>query len=362
MSLENMLSHDNLAELFESALPDFVLAFAFFTSLIYAVLSKRFEHQRSAITMSAALGIAFSIALVWWEQANGYSVKDLGPIVVGFAILVLAFVMYQAIRMVGGTWAGASMTLGMTILIASILGIKVPIDTGIINSLMGLALIFGLMAFFVHHHGHFAPPRFPSAYRNAEAANVRHDMTDLYRDRCLSDNISKKLRTLEKEGDLLHERPQVAGDVLVQLKRMLPAEGYLTERMAQLRAKAHRIRNGHIARLEETKHVFANLPTEIKKKASADLIASYKQTVGMDKRLERLDQTVAENERRIRLLTQQAALYTANYEHEKLHDALKAAEKLQHHNGRLFNIIERTEKKLVMMAQKIAEEVQQNES
>ena len=67
MSLENLLSYANLAELFESALPDFVLAFAFFTSLVYAVLGKRFEHQRSAAMMSAAIGFTLSIGLVWWE-------------------------------------------------------------------------------------------------------------------------------------------------------------------------------------------------------------------------------------------------------------------------------------------------------
>jgi len=54
---------------------------------------------------------------------------------------------------------------------------------------------------------------------------------------------------------------------------MLPAQGYLTERMAQLRAKAHQVRNGHIARLAETRQVFEKLPTAAKKKASAELAA-----------------------------------------------------------------------------------------
>ena len=269
--------------------------------------------------------------------------------------------MYQSVRMVGGSWAGAGITLGMSMLIASILGLKVPIDAGIINNIMGAALIFGLMAFLLHQHGHGAQVHFPSVSRNHGVADIRRNMTNLYRDRCLSNRITKRMRQVRKEADLLHEHPKQAGDVMLQIRRMLPAEGYLTDRMAQLRAKAHRFRNGHIARLEETKHVFRNLPTDIKKKAAAELIARYKQTVGMDKRLERLDKAVAENERRICQLTQQAALYTANYEHQKLHDALKAAENLQQHNDKLFKIIERTEKKLVMIAQKIAQEVQQDE-
>jgi len=79
-----LLANLNLSEWLESLLPDFVLAFAFFTSLTYAVLGKRFEQQRPAIAMSAAIGFALSIGLVWWEQSNGFSIKDLGPIAIGY--------------------------------------------------------------------------------------------------------------------------------------------------------------------------------------------------------------------------------------------------------------------------------------
>ena len=359
MSLENLLSYTHLAELSESALPDFVLAFAFFTALVYAVLGKRFEHQRSAITMSLAIGLAFSTGLIWWEHANGYSIKDLGPIAIGFALLVLAFVMYQSIRIVGGSWAGAGITLGISMLIASILGLKVPIDAGIINNIMGAALIFGLMAFLLHQHGHGAQVHFPSVSRNHGVADVRRNMTNLYRDRCLSNRITKSMRQVRKEADLLNEHPEQAGDVMLQIRRMLPAQGYLTERMAQLRTKAHRIREGHIARLEETKHVFRKLPTEVKKKASLELVHLYKRMIGTDSRLERLDKAVAENERRIRQLTQQAEVYSAQHEFQKLIECLKSAEKLQHHNSRLFRIIERTEAKLAEATQKVAQEVQE---
>jgi hypothetical protein len=359
MNLENLFAYENLTGLFESALPDFVLSFAFFTSLVYAVLGKRFEHQRSAITMSAAIGLALSIGLIWWEQANGYSIKDLGPMAIGFALLVLAFVMYQSVRMVGGSWAGAGITLGISMLIASILGLGVPIDAGIINSLMGAALIFGLMAFLLHQHGHLTPVHFPPISRGHGVAEVRRNMTDLYRDRCLSKRITKSMRQVRKEADLLNEHPERAGDVVLQIRRMLPAEGYLTERMAQLRAKAHRVREGHIARLAETKHVFRELPTEMKKKASLELVEGYKKMAGIDTRLERLDRAVAENERRIRELTRQAEVYSANHEFQKLNDCLRAAEKLQHHNSRLFGIIERTEVKLAAVAQKVAQEVQE---
>jgi hypothetical protein len=167
------------------------------------------------------------------------------------------------------------------------------------------------------------------------------------------------MRNLRRQADDLSKHPQSAGNVLVQLKRMLPAEGYLTERMAQLRAKAYRIREGHVARLKETRQVFANLPISAKKKASADLASRYNQLIGIDTRLERLDRAVAENEHRIRELTSQAQKYTADYDFQKLNDTLKAAQKLQHHNSRLFKIINRTENKLTSIAKKIALEAKE---
>lgn len=169
-------------------------------------------------------------------------------------------------------------------------------------------------------------------------------MSSLYRDHILSDRLSKNFRTLRKESKLLEEHPEEATDVMLQLKRILPAEGWLTERMAQLRAKAYQVRNGHIARLEETKDVFRNLPTQAKKKAAAQLMEGYSKIIGIDNRLERLDKTVAEVEIRIREITKQAAISTQKYEFKKLPDLLKAAEKLQHHNSKLLNLIKHYEK------------------
>jgi hypothetical protein len=112
MRPERLFDNLNLHQWLESLVPDFILSFAFFTSLVYAVLGKRFDHQKPAIAMSVSIGFALSIGLVWWEQANGLSIKNLGPIAIGFAILVLSFVMYQSIKKVGGIWAGAGITIG----------------------------------------------------------------------------------------------------------------------------------------------------------------------------------------------------------------------------------------------------------
>ena len=106
--------HGNL---FDTLLPDFVLGFAFFTSVIYAVLSRRFGQQRPAVVMSAALGLALAVGLVWWEYVNGFSIKHLGPIAAGFAVIILGGVLYQALRQAGGSLAGAGIARGGCLLV-----------------------------------------------------------------------------------------------------------------------------------------------------------------------------------------------------------------------------------------------------
>ncbi|NLF02799.1 MAG: hypothetical protein GX601_17670 [Anaerolineales bacterium] len=112
MRLANPFPELALGELLDTLLPDFVLAFAFFTALAYAVSGKRFDRQRPAIVMSAVIGLSLTVRLVWWERQNDLSIRDLGPLAVGFAIIILASVMYQAIRQTGGSWAGVGTLWG----------------------------------------------------------------------------------------------------------------------------------------------------------------------------------------------------------------------------------------------------------
>lgn len=337
------------ADTIENLLPDFILAFTFFTALVYAVLGKRFEQQRPAIAMSAAMGFALSVGLVWWERSNGFSIRDLGPIAIGFSIIILAFVMYQSIRQVGGSWAGAGIALGASILIAEILGMNLVVSNQIIQTTIVVALIMGVMAFLHHQHVHPSSPRL-----RAIRPENKPDMSRLFRERHLSHALERRLNGIKRRSETLNEHPEAASDIVQQIRRMLPAEGYLTERMARLRAKAHQVRNGHIARIEETRHVFAKLPTSAKKKAAAELAAGYNQIIGIDTRLERLDEAIAENEKRIRELTQKAQDRATGYDHRGLTDCLKHAEKLQKHNSHLFKTIERTEAKLTALAKQVA--------
>jgi len=349
MRLEDWWDHWHLEELLESYLPDFILAFAFFTSVVYATLGKRFEQQRPAIAMSTAIGLALSLGLVWWEQANDFSIKNLGPIAVGFAILLLAFIMYESIRHVGGSWAGAGIAFGASLLVAGVLGMRIPIYAEAFQALAAILLVIGVSVLLLRHRGHTSLPRI-----RVEPSRPNPDLSRLYRERHLSHEIERRLNGIRRQSATLRDRPERAGDIVRQIRQILPAEGYLTERMANLRAKAHQIRNGHIARLDETRHVYANLPRSAKKRAAAELTAAYNQVVGMDTRLERLDKAVAETETRIREATRRAQDRTMQYDHRGLVDCLKDAERLQKHNSRLFKTIERTEARLTAVAKQIA--------
>jgi len=357
MRIFNFYHNDIIMEFMETALPDFILAFTFFTSAVFAVLNKHFGQRRPAIGVSAAIGFALATGLIWWEQATGLSIRDLGPIAVGFAIIILAFVMYKAIHQIGGSWAGAAIAFGASIMVAKLLELKIPIDPEVIQAVMLVALIVGILALVNYTHGHSAY----SQRRVYEVPIIRHDMSDLYQGRRLSNRLKDQFRKLRHESKDLSEHPEQKSQILLQLKRILPAEGYLTEKMAQLRTKAHQIRNGHIARLEETRQVFTKLPVSAKKKAAAELISRYKQIAGIDTRLERLDGAVAETERRVRDLTKQAEQYATNYNYKKLDQTLNVAEKLQSHNSKLLKSIQHTEQKLSAIAQKVANEVKQIE-
>ena len=351
MARSNLLEYVVSGDWLDTVLPDFVLSFAFFTALIYAVLGRRLGMQRPAIAVSAALGAALASGLVWWEQANGISIRNLGPIAAGFALIVLAGVIYQSIRHVGGNWAGAGIALGACILVGWAVGIDWPVAPEIMQTVAGATLTVGILAFLLHRRGAIGHMRVPAA----EFDGFRHDMSDLTEGRTMSDRLTRGFRHLRQEAGSLFERPQEAGDVMLQLRRMLPAEGWLTERMARLRAKAHYARKGHVARIEDLRDVIGKLPPQGKAKVGKELAARFKE-LKIDVRIERLDRLVTSTERRVRDLTQEAQALLAKHDHQKLVEVLKAAEKTQHHCSKLISLIERTEKKLLDAAAAAAQQ------
>lgn len=356
MSFPDSLSLFPIGRFFESLLPDFILAFMFFTALVYAVLGRKFDHQRSAVAMSVAVGLALSMGLVWWEAQSGLSVRNLGPIAIGFAVILLGMIMFQGIRQTGGSWAGAGIAMGASILIAWILGVDWPIAPAVIQSLAIVGLLAGIIAFFLHRHVPSSGYHWVPANVQPELAGIRHDMSDLYEDRRMDQRVGDALTHLRARTDSLSVHREQAPDFMAQLRRVLPAEGWLTERLAALRARAHVIRKGHLDRIDELHHVIGKLPREVRRKAEQELAARYDE-LHMDKRLERLDAAVAENERRIRDLTREAEAAVTHNDYRKLADLLDAARKLQTHNGKLFTLIEHSEQRLIQASQRVAKDV-----
>ena len=141
---------------------------------------------------------------------------------------------------------------------------------------------------------------------------------------------------------------------MLQFRRILPAEGYLTERLAALRERAYQMRKGHVTRIEEIRGVISKLPPKEQHELGEELAARFKE-LKLDIRLERLDRACAEAERRIRELTKDAAEALQRHEYPKVTRLLESASKLQAHNTRLFKIIDRTETKLITLAQRVTQ-------
>ena len=255
------------------------------------------------------------------------------------------------IRGVGGTWAGGGIAIGASLVVAWVLDIQWGLNAHIIQTVVVVALVVGVIAFLIHTKGGHG--RFLMAPTSNETASVRHDMSDLYDNRRVAKGLQRGLRRVRREADHLHEQPEDASDVMSQLRRMLPAEGWLTERMAQLRAKAHGVREGHVARIEEIRHVFAKLSTKEKKAASQEMAERFKE-LQLDQRLERLDKSVAANEQQVKQLTRQAQQALTQRDYKNLSHLLKAAEKLQKHNSGLLKFIERAEHRLSVIAKHAA--------
>lgn len=344
-------------DLYQSYLPDFLIAFAFFTAVIYGVMGKRLGAGRPAVAVSAAMGLALSIGLVWWEYEKGITIRQLGPIAVGFALLLLAGVLYQAIKNIGGGWAGAALALGVCILIGWLAGLNWSIDTRVVQSITTALLTVGILAFLLHRHGALLTTgragRPVNRPNTAEFADIHHDMSDLEEDKNAANWLDKGFRNLKNKARSLDERPQDAGNIMVQLQRMLPAEGYLTQRLARLREKAHRIRVGHIARIDELQKAIAHMPAIARRQAGSELAAMYKR-LKFDTRIERLERAVAANENRVRELTQQAQDLLQRQDHRGLVSVLDQATKLQKHNASLLRNLAQTEKRLLAAAAEVA--------
>jgi len=297
------------------------------------------------------------VGLVWWEQQNGLSIRNLGPVAIGFAVILLGMVMFQGIRQTGGSWAGAGIAFGGSILVAWVLGFQWPVASEIIQAIAVVALTVGVLAFLLHSHGITKPGiNICPVTANNDQTDIRHDMSNLYNDDKVGQRLEAGFGQLRQQAKSLAEHPQYATDMAEQIRRILPAEGWLTRRLAKLREHAHLIKKGHLHRIDELKDAMKNMPAAMKKTLKTQLHETIRE-LHIDKRLERLDKAVAENERRIRNLTIEAGQALGKQDYAHLDNILKDAERLQFHNDKLFKTIMRTEKKLFKAAAEITKKV-----
>lgn len=91
MRPENPFEQLAIGELFETLLPDFVLASAFFPALAYAVFGNRFSRQRPAVDLDegevvsvpaalATIGRGFSAAGWEWSAFHGCDLPSPGAL------------------------------------------------------------------------------------------------------------------------------------------------------------------------------------------------------------------------------------------------------------------------------------------
>ena len=283
---------------FDGLLLDFVLAFAFFTAVTYAVFGKRFGRRPSVVMVSVSIGLALSGGLVLWERRTGLSLKNLGAWALGAAALVL-----------------------------------------------GVSVI----ALFLRHRRKQVPAARASR-ADRDVVEIRHDVSDLYRDRQVGRQLLQGFRDLKERVAFLPERPMDSQAIMKSLQRMLPAEGGLLERLSRLREKVTLLRKGHLDRIRELQDVMKGLPPDARRRASRELSARYDE-LGLDLRLERLDKKAEAIEKKTRDVLRDAEACLASREYDGLHRMLERAEKLRKHGDKLFEGIDRTEKKLLAVAE-----------
>lgn len=330
---------------------DFTLAFIFFTALCFAVLVKRFDHRRSAAAMAAALGASLALGLVAWEVQSGWRIQSLGPVAAGLALLVLAAVIHQAIRRIGGDWAGAAIALGAAAMIGTVLNMPWPIADRTVGAVAVLILILGAGMWWLHHTPSSPSnliSRFQGDRRPALAAfkNTRRQVHDLDDVRRLERQLDRSMDELGQQVRKPDDSPSAVAAIRQKLNEMIPAEGVLTRRLADLRSRAVFAERGHLARLRKLTAEIPKMTPEQARQAAMQVRQAYK-AAGFYRRIERLDAAAVQAERKIQRLTAQAEAYANIGQTKPMQKLIEDATKLQHQVDRLFSQIERDERKLL---------------
>lgn len=369
MTKTTLLAWTSIPGFAEPVWIDLALAFTFFTAVTFATLVRRFEHRRSAIAISVALGAALATALIRWMVHHGWSLQHIGPLAAAIVVLVIAIVLTQLLKV-------NEKSTGL-IFVMVIIGVVAMFANRWEVSSRGLlapAVITLILAAFMFskpkHRKGITPPAINSRsiikQRSSKSKprvleRATPNVRDLEQGRRQSQALQRGLRRSRRQADRLNEHPKDAQNVLLQLRRMLPTEGRLTNRLAQLREQHHYARKGHIARIKQLRQAINNLNPSQKKQVADEIRRQYTEAK-LATRLERLDKTAADVEARIRQLTGAAEQAAARYDQRRLHSLLKEAESLQKHTTKLFALIEQSQKQLDALALRAAAQASQRGS
>jgi hypothetical protein len=173
--------------------------------------------------------------------------------------------------------------------------------------------------------------------------NKNLDIEDQARE--FSSEISGELDTIKKDLSKLDSDPQSAAHIKKRIERIIPQSGLLTEKMAELRKKAMLIKNGSIHKVNQLSRIIENTPVAERKGFNARIKDIYKE-INFDKRIERLDNSAAVIEKRIRRILSRSVQLLNSNDIEGLNKLLSRAKRLQDHNTKLIASIERSERRL----------------
>lgn len=348
---------------------DFLIALVFFTALAYAVLARRLGHARSAAAASAALGFALSLGLVAWEIKGGWRIADLGPIAAGFALIIIAAVVYHAMQKVGGRWAGVLTALGAAALIGQVLSLPglSGLFHGVLLPLAGIGLLAAGVMRLMHHQQSFSPllstptdvplqtPRAwspPTHNSQAPIDEVResqdqvHAIDDVHR---LADRIERSLSDAERWGRALPAQPDLARLIRQHLATLLPATQDITRQLAQLRAHTEVVRRGHLARIRRLAPELPRLDPVAARAASQRLRDLYKEA-RLGERIDRLDRAAVLAEQQITQTLQVVNQLLDAARYDEAASRLHQAARLGKQAGKLIHQIQKQQKHVLALA------------
>lgn len=352
------ISNTNLYAAYSSTLFEFLILFTFFLSLMFSIFQKRFENRRSLAGISISTSLALSIGLLTWLNRQGYSMQNLGLIAIMIIIAFIGTIIYKLIKNSGHS--GIAILTIILLVMPVISRSYLQIDYQMIFDLIlfgWLIVIIWLLTKNVASYGTVHLPSNPNTGKiDYDTEETDDQIKRLYRYRGLSKKITENLRKLKKPSELLGDKNKQSTDLLIQLHRILPEQGFMTERMAELRKTAYQVRNGHIARMNETKKLCHQIPAWQARKISRLMIEHYRKQTNLEKRLERLESLVTATEKQNRQLIAYAKKCVRTQNYKEFDQVIHKAKKLQSHVTHIINAIIRTEKKLSAIAHKIAKD------